>query len=101
MKLYWRADTTPAADYTTFVHLRDAANENVAQKDSPPAGGRYPTSLWDTDEIISDELTLPLVEIPPGRYTPVVGLYNLATGERLAVPDNPANEIPLEPIELP
>lgn len=100
MRFYWRAETVPAADYTTFLHLRDAANKNVAQKDSPPASGRYPTRLWDAGEIIVDEIALPLVEVPPGRYTPVVGLYNLATGDRLAVPGNPANEIALEPVEL-
>jgi hypothetical protein len=101
MRFYWRAETIPTADYTTFLHLRDAANKNVAQKDSPPAAGRYPTSLWDSGEVIVDEISLPLTEIPSGRYTPVVGLYNLATGERLAVPGNPANEIVLEPVELP
>ena len=58
---------------------------------------RYP----DHREIIVDDITLPVAEIPAGRYTPVVGLYNFATGERLAVPDHPANEIPLEQVELP
>jgi hypothetical protein len=101
MRFYWRADAVPAADYTTFLHLRDAANNNVVQKDSPPAAGRYPTSLWDAGEVIVDEIILPLTDVPPGRYTPVVGLYNLATGERLATPDNPANEIALEPVERP
>jgi hypothetical protein len=99
---YWRAETIPSADYTTFLHLRNAANETVAQKDSPPAAGRYPTTLWDAGEIIVDEISLPLSgEAPPGRYTPVIGLYNLTTGERLAVPGNPANEIALEPVEIP
>jgi hypothetical protein len=101
IKLYWRAETVPGADYTTFLHLRDTANKNVAQKDSPPASGRYPTSLWDAGEVIVDEITLSLAEVAPGRYTPVIGLYNLATGERLAVPGSPANEIALEPVERP
>ncbi len=99
--LYWRADTIPTTDYTTFVHLRNEANEKVAQKDSPPAAGRYPTSLWDAGEVIVDEIALPLAEVPSGRYTPVVGLYHLATSDRLTVPGNPANEIHLEPIDLP
>jgi 4-amino-4-deoxy-L-arabinose transferase-like glycosyltransferase len=102
LTLYWRAEAIPSADYTTFLHLRNAANETVAQKDSPPAAGRYPTTLWDAGEIIVDEISLPLNgETPPGRYTPVIGLYNLTTGERLAVPGNPANEIALEPVEIP
>ncbi|MCB0168180.1 MAG: glycosyltransferase family 39 protein, partial [Anaerolineae bacterium] len=76
LTLYWQADTTPAADYTVFLHLRDESNQTIAQKDNPPAGGQYPTSLWDPGEMIKDELTLPLDDVPPGRYTPVVGLYN-------------------------
>jgi hypothetical protein len=98
--LYWRADVQPSADYTVFVHLRNAAQETVRQKDSPPAGGRYPTGLWDNGEIIADEISLPLDQVPAGRYTPVVGLYNFATGDRLAVPGHPANEILLEPVDI-
>jgi hypothetical protein len=97
LTLYWRADVPPAADYTTFLHLRDAANQTVDQKDAPPAAGRYPTSLWEPGEIIRDELVLPLDSLPPGVYTPVVGLYDLTTGARLTVPAVPANEVALEP----
>lgn len=101
MRFYWQAEATPTADYTTFLHLRDAANKTVAQKDSPPAASRYPTSLWDAGEIIVDEITLSLADVPPGRYTAVVGLYNPATGERLSTPGQPANEIVLGPVERP
>ncbi len=97
LKLYWRAESIPAADYTTFVHLRNTAGQTVAQKDQPPGGGRYPTSLWEPGEIIADEIDMPLPpDLPPGQYTPVVGLYDFTTGQRLAVPGNPANEIALE-----
>jgi len=99
-RFYWRADRAPAADYTVFLHLRNGANENIAQKDSPPAGGRYPTSLWDAGEIIVDELTLPVAEVPPGEYTPVVGLYNFVDGARLPVPGIPANEVALPPVRV-
>ncbi len=100
LKLYWRADTAPAADYTTFVHLRDAGGQIVAQQDQPPAAGRYPTSLWDSGEAIADDLVLPLDRLLPGEYTPVVGLYNLASGVRLDVPGHPDNEIALERIRI-
>lgn len=100
IRLYWRAEAVPAADYTTFLHLRDAVNETVAQKDSPPAEGRYPTALWEAGEIIVDEITLPLAGLPPGEYTPVVGLYEFATGSRLATPGQAANELPLRPIQI-
>ncbi|MCB0156155.1 MAG: hypothetical protein KDF65_15270, partial [Anaerolineae bacterium] len=100
LTLYWRAEANPALDLTTFGHLRNAANETVAQKDSPPAGGRYPTSLWAAGEIIVDELTLPLTALPPGRYTPVVGLYDPASGNRLLTPGLPANEVALKSISV-
>jgi hypothetical protein len=100
LTLYWRAEAAPGVDYTTFFHLRDAHNQTVRQKDSPPAAGRYPTSLWEPGEIIVDEITLPLMELPPGDYTPVVGLYELATGNRLAVPGVPANEVALEAMQV-
>jgi len=100
LTLYWRAETAPAADYTTFLHLRNAAGQTVAQKDQPPAAGRYPTSLWDAGEVVADELVLPLDRLAPGEYTPVVGLYQLADGARLAVPGQPANEIALKPVLL-
>ncbi|MCB0195544.1 MAG: glycosyltransferase family 39 protein [Anaerolineae bacterium] len=100
LKLYWQPLTQPPADYTTFLHLRDGSNQNVAQKDAPPAGGRYPTSLWSPGEIIIDEISLPLDQVEAGRYTPVIGLYELAGGTRLTVPGNPANEITLQPIQL-
>ena len=100
LTFYWRAETELGADYTTFLHLRNAANETVAQKDNPPAAGQYPTSLWDQGEIIVDEMVLPLEGVEPGEYTPVVGLYEFATGARLPVPGNPANEIKLSPLLL-
>jgi hypothetical protein len=98
--LYWRAETGLHTDYTTFLHLRNIGNETVAQKDSPPAGGRYPTSLWDAGEIVVDEIILPLDQVPPGLYTPVIGLYEFGTGTRLPVPGIPANEVVLESLEL-
>ena len=102
LSLYWRAEAGLSADYTTVLHLRDAANQTVAQKDGPPAAGRYPSSLWDQGEVIVDEIELPLAGIPPGQYTPVIGLYEFATGARLPVPGSPAgNELALESVTLP
>jgi len=46
-----------------------------------------------------DEIVLPLDSLPPGRYTPVVGLYELSSGNRLLVPGIPANEVALTAIK--
>ncbi len=95
LTLFWRSESPLPLDYTTFVHLRNAAGETVAQKDQPPLAGAYPTSLWDPGEIIADEITVPLAGVSPGEYTVVMGLYNLADGARLPIPTLPNNEISL------
>jgi hypothetical protein len=100
LTLYWQALRPPSADYTVFVHLRNAVGETVAQKDGPPAGGIYPTGLWDSGEIIKDEIIIPLEQLAPGQYELVVGLYDLATGSRLPVPGSPDNVIRLRVFEV-
>lgn len=102
LTLYWRAQAPLAIDYTTFVHIRNSAGENIAQKDQPPVNGIYPTSLWEPGETIADEITVPLPEkLPPGMYSLVVGMYDYHTLQRLAVPDNPANEVTLTTVSRP
>lgn len=102
LRLYWQVEAPLNVDYTTFVHLRDASGELVAQQDQPPLKGAYPTSLWDQGEIIADEITL---SIPPtltaGRYEVVVGLYNPVSGERLTVPGSSNQALSLREIEVP
>jgi hypothetical protein len=88
--LYWRCDARLPVDYTTFVHVRRAAQagEILAQMDRPPAEGRYPTSLWDPGEVIRDVVRVPLPPgMPPGEYEIVAGLYDFTTGQRLPVLD--------------
>ncbi len=101
LTLYWQAETIPTADYTTFVHLRDEAGENITQKDQPPAQGQYPSSLWDSGDIIVDEIILPLENVPPGHYTPVIGLYDFATGMRLTLAGGAETELRLENVNVP
>jgi 4-amino-4-deoxy-L-arabinose transferase-like glycosyltransferase len=86
--LYWEATATPPEDYTVFVHLLDESGALRSQGDGPPMLGDYPTSLWETGEIIADEHTVPLdATVPSGRYRLAVGLYRLADGVRLPVRD--------------
>jgi len=81
--LQWGVSKPVSADYQTFVHLRDEAGDNAAQADGPPLAGWYPTSWWRTGEIITDERRVVLpADLPAGRYTLVVGLYDLNTGQR-------------------
>lgn len=103
LTFYWQAEAIPATDYTVFLHLRDGAEQNVAQMDQPPAQGQYPTSLWDPGEIIAGQITLPLTEgtLAAGEYVPVVGLYDFSSGVRLPLTGSAATELRLESVTLP
>jgi hypothetical protein len=94
--LYWRCEAISQSDYTTFLHVRASGDTGgvqprpiVAQKDRPPVNGAYPTSLWDPGEVIRDFIQLPLpLDMPPGQYEIVVGLYDFSSGQRLLVLDD-------------
>ena len=57
-----------------------------AQQDSPPGSGTLPTDIWQPGDLIPDAYHPILAEnAPPGDYSIVVGFYDLATGERIAL----------------
>ena len=83
--LYWRALAPMDQPYTEFVHLMDSDGIIVAQRDTWPGRGMYPTVLWQPGQVFADELYL---NVPDGAYAPNVamvrvGLYD-AQGTRLA-----------------
>ncbi|MEA3460068.1 MAG: hypothetical protein U9R11_05305, partial [Chloroflexota bacterium] len=84
LTLYWRAKGKIEKDYTVFVHLLDKDGHLLAQADSQPQKGNYPTSLWKEGEVIEDgyELTVPQ-DAPLGELQIEVGMYLLDTMERL------------------
>ncbi|MGD8969559.1 MAG: hypothetical protein PVI07_18795, partial [Anaerolineae bacterium] len=86
LTLHWRALRQPGAYYKVFVHLFDPATELVvAQHDAAPRGWTYPTTWWEEGEVVSDDVSLSLTNVPDGRYRLGVGLYAPDTGARLAV----------------
>jgi hypothetical protein len=82
--LMWAVETAVPQDYTVFVHLLTPEGEFVAGQDGQPLGGLYPTSFWAEGEQIIDGRSW-FTDVPPGKYQLQVGLYLLATGERLPV----------------
>ncbi len=101
--LYWRTLASLEEDHTVFLHLVDGAGQLQAQQDGPPLNGRYPTYNWLPYQVIQDKIALGLgPELLPGEYQILIGMYNLATGQRLAVSSAngsvPDNAIPLKPI---
>ncbi len=103
--LYWRARAEMDQDYTVFTHLIDDGGEIWAQMDDQPLRGDYPTSFWDSGQVVRDqyELILPS-DIPPGEYQFEVGFYLAPTAERLPVLDDAGhmldNRVLVGPIEV-
>jgi 4-amino-4-deoxy-L-arabinose transferase-like glycosyltransferase len=88
LTLYWMTSQPIPTDYTVFVHLRDAHAVTLAQRDSRPLDGIYPTSRWRPAEIVIDPQPVQLPDhLVPGDYTLWVGMYRLDTMERLPVAD--------------
>ncbi|MDO8689479.1 MAG: DUF2142 domain-containing protein [Dehalococcoidia bacterium] len=82
-RLWWRALSPPPFDYAVFVQLVGPAGL-VAQYDSQPRAGSYPTSLWDAGETVEDFFRMRVPEnTAPGSYLLVAGMYSASTGIRL------------------
>jgi hypothetical protein len=104
LTLYWQALARPAADYHHFVHLVErASGALVAQHDSMPRGGAYPTGQWAVGEIVADSITIDLAAVPAGEYELVVGLYeNLGDAfPRLPAADEQGRRLPGDGLRLP
>jgi len=78
LTLYWRALKETGTDYTFFVHVLDENGQIIAQRDTPPQNGNYPTSLWVKDEYVVDA-----IQIPTAGASIEIGWYVAETGERL------------------
>jgi hypothetical protein len=83
LMLHWQAERRMSQYYKFFVHLlaRDTL-ELVAQTDWVPRNWTYPTHWWEAGEVVSEEVVLPLAEVPEGQYVLAVGVY-IPRGERL------------------
>jgi 4-amino-4-deoxy-L-arabinose transferase-like glycosyltransferase len=83
INLYWRALAATEIDYVLFVHVYDANDQRVAQRDLPLRYNEYPTSQWQPGELVIERADLPLPALPPGRYRLLIGLYDPANGAAL------------------
>lgn len=86
VRLTWRVLQPLSVAYTTFVHALAPGPKVVAQKDSPPLGGKFPTTFWLAGDELVDEYVMPLpADIAPGSYEIEIGLYDPRSGVRLPV----------------
>lgn len=103
--LEWLASRPQPYNYTVFIHLRDAANQTVAQVDRQPTNGSYPTTAWQNGDLIWDHYSLAIpASAKPGHYRLVTGLYRLQTLKRLqvipAAGQPPTNEVTIGTLEI-
>ena len=84
VRLVWQPLAPLPADYTTFVHLLDEEGNLLAQQDSQPWDGRYPTTLWPVGETVAETkvLRLPPHTIPPRLR---IGAYVWPSGEAVGL----------------
>jgi hypothetical protein len=102
LKLYWQADGPTDLSYTVFVHLVGPDGMLHGQVDRPPAGGAAPTHSWAPEQVVIDEIVLPVLpDAPLGAYQIAVGLYDPVSGERLPVYDVAGAELFNRQIVLP
>jgi hypothetical protein len=105
LTLYWQAMAPMETSYTVFTHLLDTQERTWGQVDSVPVQGSYPTTAWVPGEVVADTREIEVqAGAPAGLYTPEIGLYDAATGERLPVLDAEAhtldNRILLSPVQV-
>lgn len=88
LRLYWQVTQPVNASYTIFLHLKNANGDLIAQQDTLPHDGQYPTWAWQPGETVmtTHTLTIPADEKPP--YTLSVGMYAWPSLERLPVTQN-------------
>ncbi len=86
LTLTWRAEQIPAQRYKVFVHLLDANNQVIAQRDGEPFADWRPTTTWRAGETIEDNYGV-FIEpgTPPGVYRVEIGMYRADNGARLRI----------------
>lgn len=80
ISLFWDVDASLEADYSLFLHLCQRCDvPPAAGEDGPPLEGYLPTSSWLPGKPARDDRAVALpADMPPGRYTLLLGLYDPA-----------------------
>jgi len=81
-------------DYTITVQLLGPDGRLHGQVDAWPVQGTMPTSRWLPGQEITDPYQVALLPGSPlGQYQVIVGIYLLATMERVPVIDEAGNPV--------
>jgi hypothetical protein len=82
LTLQWEGLKAISDDLIVFVHFKTADGNFLPGQDAAPLQGAYPTTAWAADQPFNDPRVLP-INLPPGTYWPVVGLYRASDGQRI------------------
>jgi hypothetical protein len=101
LEVDWRVEAPLERDWSLFVHLVTPDGVIVGQRDVYPGGGALATSDLAAGYSWRNPVA---VAVPSGAYAPEtlqieVGWYDLATGERLTLPDG-AETVNVGTVEL-
>ncbi len=81
LRLWWRAPVGLEVPLKVSARLLAPNGQMVAAVDAEPVAGMYPTTAWRPGEVVVDAYELPLpAGLPPGDYTPLLVVYDPATG---------------------
>ena len=98
-KLILRTNRPLKVNYTVSVQLL-RAGKLVAQADSPPVGGNYPTASWLPGEVVIDPFTLDVPATADAGSTQLfVAFYDLKTMQRLSTPQGNAWQLAIVSVQ--
>lgn len=102
LELRWESLQPVTKNYHVFVHLLNARNDKIDQRDGQPVQWMRPVSSWQPGEEIMDHYGMILPpDLVAGTYRIVVGLYDPVTGQRLPVSAGPGDfTVELGPIDV-
>lgn len=87
--LYWEALAVTDEEHSVLLHLEQTPGQPPLVLDHGVAGAQVSTRTWTPGALYRDAVALP-VEMPPGAYTLLVGMYPTAGGDSLTGPDGAA-----------
>jgi uncharacterized membrane protein len=86
LTLNWRVAQAPGTRYKVFVHLLDASDRVIVQRDGEPVGDLRPTTTWRAGETLADNYGI-FIEpgMPSGDYRVEIGMYRADSSARLPI----------------
>jgi hypothetical protein len=79
--LYWEVNAEPPGDYLLFVHLTNGEGSIIAQRDTHPGLGNFPSSQWERGQRFFDSVR---VFLPETAYAPAEAMLSIGLYDPLA-----------------